>query len=325
MKHTWMIVVNPQAGNGKGLKKWPVIQDYLDKMQVVYDSFFTEYPGHAIGKSSEFIKQGYRKFAVVGGDGSLNEVVNGIFIQKEVPTSEMLLANIPVGNGNDWGKTYSNPVSIEQSVELLIHGKKFRQDIGKLTYFSDGKSKYKYFINIAGFGFDALVVRDVQKAKEKGRSGTFIYFLTLLLDLFKSRNKEAIVILDDHTDKARLLSIAAGICKYNGGGMMILPFSKPDSAYLDITMIGDLSKWGVIKNVLRLFNGSFVKISKVILRCGRHFKLQSDIPFLVEADGEFLGESPAEIELIPASLNVLVNSTNFEVNPKLKKYAPSTI
>lgn len=320
-----MIIINPNAGKGKGLKNWPVIQNCLEKNKLSYVSFFTEYSRQAIEKTAEFIKQGYRKFAVVGGDGSLNEVVNGIFLQKEIPTDQILVASIPVGNGNDWGKTYSNPLSIQDAVHLMINGIKFRQDIGKLTYISGGKNTSRFFINIAGFGFDALVVRDVQKAKDKGRSGALIYFLTLLLDLFKSKNMDAVVMVDNHTDKDKFLSIAAGVCRYNGGGMMILPFSKPDNAHLDITMICDLSKMGVIKNVLRLFNGSFVRNSKVILRRGKSFKLQSEIPFLIETDGEFLGESPAEIEILAASLNVVVKSVNFDVNPKIEPYAPATI
>ena len=131
--------------------------------------------------------------------------------------------------------------------------------------------------------------------------------------------------VEDKIYKNKFLSIAAGVCKYNGGGMMILPFSRPDNGQLDVTMICDLSKMGVIRNVLRLFNGSFVRNSKVMLGKGKTFKLNSESSFLVETDGEFLGESPSEIEILPASLNVIVNSANFDVNRKLEKYAPRTI
>ncbi|MBT4726935.1 MAG: diacylglycerol kinase family lipid kinase [Bacteroidetes bacterium] len=325
MENTWMIIVNPNAGEGKGLKDWPYIQECLQNNQIQFDSFFTEFPGHAIQKTSEFVEKGYRKFAVVGGDGSMNEAINGVFMQKTIATNEILIANIPVGNGNDWGKTYNNPVKIAESVKLLREGNRFKQDIGKLSYFSEGVKKVRYFANIAGFGFDALVVRDVQKAKDKGKSGALIYFSTLLMDLFKSKYISGEVKIDDTVYRHKFLSIAAGVCKYNGGGMMILPFSEPNNAKLDVTMILNLSKLGVIRNVLRLFSGSFVKVKKVRLGKGTTFSFSSDIPLKVETDGEFLGDTPSEIEILPTSLNVVVNSINFDVNPKLKKYAPSTI
>jgi YegS/Rv2252/BmrU family lipid kinase len=321
----WKIIINPHAGNGKGLKQWPEIKEKLQKLSIEFDHFITEYPLQAIEKTQEFVREGYRKFVVVGGDGSLNEVLNGLYLQKETDTREFVLANIPVGNGNDWGKCFQNPETIEQSIELLKNGHLFKQDVGKLSFKDREQEEVRYFLNIAGFGFDAQVVKDVLKAKEKGRSGTFIYFLTLLFDLFKSKYTQIELKADDQHMSRNVLSLACGVCRYNGGGMMILPFSEPNSGYLDITLIKNLSKWGVIRNVLRLFNGSFVKNKKVELLRARKLIIHTEKSLLMETDGEFLGKAPCEVEIIPSALNVLVKSVNFDVDPKLKKYAPGII
>ena len=322
MDTTWMVIINPHAGKGRGLSDWPWISSLLTSNDLKFNHAITEKAGDAVSKIIGFIAEGYRKFIVVGGDGSLNEAVHGIFSQSAVSQKDIVLAHIPVGNGNDWGKTYENPTGYEESVQVILQNNSINQSVGRITYMSEKEEKQRYFLNIAGFGFDAMVVKDVQKMKEKGKSGQLIYFATLLKDLFKSNYIAAKIIVDEKMYEHKFLSVAVGICKYNGGGMMILPFSDPARGTFDVTMIKDLSKVGVIRNVLYLFSGTFVKNKKVTLARGKSIHIDSDVPFLVEADGEFLGESPVKLEIIPSALNVIVNSTNFEVNPQIREYAP---
>ena len=98
---SWMVIVNPKAGSGRGLKDWPVISNLMYNSGLKFTCVFTEHKFHAIELTVSAINKGYRHIVAVGGDGTIHEVVNGIFIQKAVPTTDIYLAVIPAGTGND--------------------------------------------------------------------------------------------------------------------------------------------------------------------------------------------------------------------------------
>jgi diacylglycerol kinase (ATP) len=299
------VIVNSHAGQGKGMKDWPVISVLLEEAGISIESEFTKGKLHAKELARLAIESGYRKLIAVGGDGTLNEIVNGILEQQFCPSTDVILGMIPIGSGNDWGKMYNIPGDYKSAVEVIRRSNYFIQDAGKVTFFKDGKSKHRYFANIAGIGFDAVVVNKTNRQKEKNQGGKFLYLYNLFTSLFSSVFFDAEILIDGKEINSSVFSMNVGICKYSGGGMMQVPDAIPDDGLFDITLIRKIGKVDVIRNVKNLYDGSFVKHPKVSTFRAKHINVISDHAVFVEVDGESLGTSPLEFEIIPSCLKII--------------------
>ncbi|MFC1730707.1 diacylglycerol/lipid kinase family protein [candidate division KSB1 bacterium] len=306
IKDEWFVIVNPHAGVGRGEKDWPEIKVLLNSNGISFTHVFTEYREHAKELIKKAIHDGFRKIIMVGGDGLLLEVVNGLFNQDMVKTKEILLGMIPLGSGNDWCRMYDIPFDYEKAIDLILKGKHFLQDIGSVEYMIDGEKRIRYFANIAGMGYDAFVNEKVNAQKDKGKGSKLIYLKNVLAGLMKYKSSAMTIDLDGKEINTEVFSLNVGICRYNGGGMKQCPFAIADDGLFDITMIKKTTKWTVIKNVLKLYDGSFVKLPIVNTYTAKSVKVHSDPKTLLEADGEFLGHSPISFRIIPKSLKVII-------------------
>jgi YegS/Rv2252/BmrU family lipid kinase len=312
LANEWLVIVNPNAGVRKGERDWPKISCMLDRFGFSFSSVITDYPGHAIEVVRKKIGQGYRKIMVVGGDGTLNEVINGIFSQSMVPSLAVTVAMITVGTGNDWARMYNIPRSYKHAIRTISRGKTFVQDVGKVSYMSrDGKVN-RFFANLAGMGFDAQVARRTNMKKAKGKGGPMSYMINLFQSLLQYRSRDITIDIDGSIIKASVFSMNVGICKYNGGGMMQAPHAVADDGLLALTIIRKVSKLKVIRSVKMLYDGSFVKLPEVSTHKGRLIKVSSEREILLEADGETLGKGPFEFSIIPAALRVVTGKTTEE-------------
>ncbi|RPJ66138.1 MAG: diacylglycerol kinase family lipid kinase, partial [Alphaproteobacteria bacterium] len=224
----WLIIVNPNAGHGKGKKDWKVIAGFLEKYNIAYTTQFTLTRRHAIVLAQDGIRDGYRKILAVGGDGTMNEIVNGIFTQEICNTTDITLGMITVGTGNDWGKLFGIPTDYEEAVKIIQEYKIRLQDAGIVYYYHGTEREARYFINIAGLGFDAVVVKRTNIQKDKGHKGKAIYFLNLLRSLLFYRHTVTSVDIDGHKIQDDIFTISIGIGRFSGGGMMQKPNAIPD-------------------------------------------------------------------------------------------------
>ncbi|HSV88755.1 MAG TPA: diacylglycerol kinase family protein [Bacteroidales bacterium] len=303
----WLVVVNPNAGTGRGKKDWKEISRLLNKFKFDFQTFFTERKLHAIEKIPGFITQGFRKIIVVGGDGTMNEVVNGIFSQNKVQPTDITLGMVSVGTGNDWGRTYNIPRNYHHAIEVIKQERTFNQDAGYVTYSNGGGNGFRFFANMAGLGFDGLVAQKTNAAKEKGKSNPLIYIGTLISSLFFYKSTNIRVIINGTEIKDKVFSIAIGIGKYNGGGMKQAPEALPDDGLFDLTIIKHMKKTSMLANLKNLYSGKIKKVKQVQLLKGNKVRIESDIPILLETDGESLGYSPFEFNILPKSLKIIRN------------------
>lgn len=308
----WIVIVNPNAGTKKGEKDWYTISGLLKDNQIKFREYFTRQKEHAVSITMDSIKKGHRKFIIVGGDGTLNEVVNGIFLQDEVSTSEFIIGMIPVGTGNDWCRMFNVPFKYKKAVKLLVKQNTFVQDIGRVSYFNSENQKTRYFINVAGMGYDAVVAEKTNKDKSQGHGGPLVYLKNLFTSLLFYKHSRTSVFVDEQKNPVtdQVFSLSVGICKFNGGGMMQLPNAIPDDGILDMTMIKKLGKFTVLKEIKRLYDGSFIHHPKVETFTGKKFRITSDPEIRIETDGESLGHSPFEFDIIPQSLRVIIGDDN---------------
>jgi YegS/Rv2252/BmrU family lipid kinase len=305
----WLVVVNPNAGRRKGLVDWEKISGHLRHQDLDFTSVFTECAGHATEIVIESIeKDGYQKIVVVGGDGTMNEVVNGIFRQNRFKTTDISLGMITVGTGNDWGRMFGIPSDYEKAVKILAQNQTFIQDAGIVRYCNEDEPGNRYFVNIAGMGFDAEVTRKSNRAKEKGKGGVFLYFFNIFTSLVNYRHVEALINVDGLNMENKIFSMNVGICKYNGGGMIPTPNAVPDDGLFDLTVIRKLSKVNIILSMKRLYNGTIDKHPKVDSYTGRSIRIESKDTIRLETDGETLGHTPIEFRIIPKSVKVLTSN-----------------
>jgi len=301
-----MIIVNPNAGIKKGIKEWPKILRILEQEKISFEYRFTRHRDHAIHIARKSVEQGFRNLAVVGGDGTLNEVLNGIFLQQVCPESEITLAMIPVGTGNDWCRMFDVPFTFAGAVGLLKKKKIFIQDVGKVTYHKKDQTFDRYFMNVAGMGYDALVAKKTNLSKERGRGGPLTYLFFVFTGLFQYKFLEAVIEVDGKTEfKGEIFSMNVGICKYNGGGMMQVPFAVPDDGLLDLTLIRKASKWIVIRHANKLYNGTLIDLPIVKTYKGKSIRLRSVGKIYLETDGESLGHTPLTFEILPKAVRVV--------------------
>lgn len=306
----WLVIVNLHAGSRRCERDWPEIKTLLDESGLKLDYVFSERAFHAIDIARDSVQQeGYKKIIIVGGDGTMNEVVNGLFRQDRYVTTEITLGLITVGTGNDWGRHYGMHKSYKKMINAIKKGNTFLQDVGKVNFEYTSEKEDRYFVNIAGMGYDALVAKKTNLSKEKGRGGMLIYLINLLQSLFQYTSTNLSITADGKLvfhDKVFTLSI--GICKYNGGGMMQLPNAVPDDGLFDVTLVIKTSKLRVIRNIKNLYDGSFINMKEVETFRGKNFIIESTPAnkLFLETDGESLGHSPLYFEIVPRSVKLIV-------------------
>jgi len=304
-KDNWLVIVNPNAGAGRCWLDWPKIESLLNSHGIRYHHEFTLKRLHAIVLTRRFINQGYRKIIIVGGDGTMNEVINGIFNQKRFVTSDIVLGMIPVGTGNDWGRMFGISLNYNEAILTILASKTFVQDAGKVVFQNKQRTLHRYFVNIAGLGFDAMVVKKTNKLKDSGRSNPLIYKYNIFTSLFKFKSPRATIEVDGKAVTNNVFSVSVGICKYNGGGMIPLPDAKADDGLFDLTVIKKIARWDVVRSMKRLYDGSIVNHPKVETYQGKSIRISSNTEIFLETDGESLGHTPMVFEIIPRSICIL--------------------
>ncbi|MEZ4774122.1 MAG: diacylglycerol kinase family lipid kinase [Bacteroidia bacterium] len=302
----WYFIVNPQSGGGKCARKWPKIEQILQRMGIDFSVAFTREQGDAIELVKAAVEKGYRRFVAVGGDGTVNEAANGILSQEVVASDQIMLASIPIGSGNDWARMYGLPKNYQRAVQLLQNPQTFLQDAGKITWTNASVPKVRYFNNIAGFLFETFLTEKTLSINKSGFTGQFVYLISLLKYMFQFQASAVTVRGDDFLEQKKLLLVTVGIGRYNGGGMNLVPLSLPDDGLLDITIADDVSAGEILRNILKIYNGKIYTHPKI-----RHFRsrtlwFEGPPELKIEADGEVLDSVPVKIEILPRALRVVV-------------------
>jgi YegS/Rv2252/BmrU family lipid kinase len=317
---SWLTTVNLHAGSKRCERDWPEIKKLLESANLKTEVFFTTKAKEAIEITQKQIDEnGFKNILVVGGDGTMNEVVNGIFRQKRYKTTEITIGLITVGTGNDWGRHYGMHSEYHKMVNSIKNGKTFVQDVGKVNYKHLENKEDRYFVNIAGMGYDALVAKKTNLSKQSGKGGLLVYLINLLQGLFQYNNTFLTITADkNQVFEGEVFSMSIGICKYNGGGMMQLPKAIPDDGLFDVTVIKKTSKLRVLANIKNLYDGSFVKMREVETYTGKEFTITAEPAntLFLETDGESLGHSPLYFEIVPKAIKLIVRQTFLH---KLKK------
>ena len=304
-KPFWHIIANPVAGSGAVQRRWPLIEKTLQELGFDYSVQFTRERGHAIRLVEDAVLRGGRYFLALGGDGTNHEVVNGIFQQNFVDPRELTYALLPVGTGNDWAREYDIPHDPRARLRRLLKGHTRWQDVGKVRYQTAAGQQERYFVNVAGMAYDAFIARKMDEQHRK--PARFVYLLMVAKYLFDYRLTPARILFDDQVVSDDFYTINIGICRYSGGGMQLVPQAIPDDGQLALTFARRLPKLEVLLQTRRFYDRSILqhpKITGLQVKALRVEHPEGASPTLLEADGEFLGETPAEFFILEKTLRV---------------------
>lgn len=290
------IIVNKMAGNGKGLRMWKETEKYLEKINVTYHVFFTEYAGHA-GELLEKIEENFvHGVVVVGGDGTIHEVVNKLVHKK------VALGIIPAGSGNDLARSLGVPFDVEGAWSRILKGSYQFIDIPKA-----GKEHY---ISIAGLGFDGKVAEVTNRSRSKRLLnklglGGLSYVLNIFSVLFTYQPSDVSVEVDGRIDKFEdVWLIAVANLPYYGGGIMICPEARGDDGALDICVVSGIGRWELLFVFPLAFKGRHIKHRNVTMLRGASIKVSPNAPMVMQCDGEIVPNGTTDFTVEEKALKI---------------------
>lgn len=300
---------------GKAIRRWKKIQTLLEKKSVEYELFVPEYQGHATELAKEISEKNDDdiRLIIIGGDGSINEVLNGIS-----DFSKVKLGLIPSGSGNDFarglGLHQHHPAKSLESI--LSAEKELKIDIGQIesSDFENGETKKRYFGISSGFGLDAIVGTTINESKikkvmNKIHLGNLSFAVLTVVTLFKMMTQKVSVKFDDEEPLSfnKLIFLAAMNTKAEGGGVPMNPNAKPDDGKLSVCIAAGVPKWKTFLMFPLLCLGLHGKFKGFSLRDFRRMEINSETPSVIHTDGEFFGNlKKATWTVLESKLTILL-------------------
>ncbi len=310
---TTLCVVNEHAGGGAMADIFRRLEHRLEDAVGPFDVAFTDGPGHATTLVRKALNDGYKLILSGGGDGTLNECVNGFFDpDTHLPiVGDAAIGLLSGGTGGDFRKTIGIGTT-EEALGALAARKIVRADVGRVTYRAHGATaaapaSVRYFINIASFGLSGLVDRHVTSLKQWG--GKVAYYGATLMSLWGWRNPRVTLTLDGERLAPRLIvTVAVGNGRYFGGGMKVCPDARIDSGHFDVTALGDFSRLELMLASRNLYTGHHVYDPRVFVRSAKVVDAEAEpnVDVHLDIDGEPLGVLPARFEVVPSAIGVVV-------------------
>lgn len=301
-------VVNPASAGGRTRERWPEIARAMRRAGVEFEERVTGAPGEATAAVRAALRAGAARIVAVGGDGTVNEVVNGFFDDGGAPLGpDAVLGIVPRGTGADLRRTLAIPTGVEEAVALLARGASRRIDVGRVEWGPPGAGVApRMFLNIADCGVGGEVVARVNRSRRKGRGGTPVFLYHSLAVLLGYRATRLRIEADGAVVEERVRSLVVANGRCFGGGMRIAPDARVDDGLFDVVVIGDLTRAAAVRGVPALYRGRHVGRPGVRVLRARSVEvvpLEEPAP-LFDLDGEQVGAAPARITCLPGALRV---------------------
>lgn len=300
-------IVNPKSAAGKTGREWNEIYQLVQQtFSNNADADFTEGPMHAVRLTRESIVAGYQCVIAVGGDGTINEVLNGFFENNQLLSEDVAFGVLEMGTGADFIRSLDMPARWEDAIPYLKQASPKKVDVGKAIFQSmDSKMVTRYFINICDFGIGGAVVERVNRTTKRfGGKASFLW--SILITLLQYKNLEIRYKLDDsdwQNGKFNNFIIANG--RYFGGGLNPAPDALLDDGVFDVVFFGDIGRIDATMNLSNLRKGTHLNHLKLSLTHAKTIEAKSENPVYIDMDGEFVGMLPVRVEILPQVLPIL--------------------
>lgn len=303
------VIVNPASGNGRARKRWQRISATLMQHGLHHDVTFTSGPNDATRIARELALAGTRTIVAVGGDGTVNEILNGM-IENDIPVnSNTRLLVLPCGTGKDLGRTLGTG-KVETAIHALKQDRTAHIDLGRITYqTSDGETSTRYFANVADLGLGASVAERISHSS-KALGGLVTYLVAAVRTIVKYKPAEIRVDAQGETifhDAANMVVLANG--QYFAGGMKVAPTASICDGLLEMYILADVGRRALLTSLLpRVYRGKHVGREGVLHVRAASVEIHSASGMLLEMDGEPLGMAPIRVEVVPRVLPAVITS-----------------
>ena len=307
MNNKIFAVINPLSSNGRTGKEWPRFEKTIKDDGITFDWEYTKHPLHATEITRNALKTGYNTIVSVGGDGTMNEVLNGFFENGNQINKEACLTVFSRGTGCDFIRTLGMENSVENLISTLKNENSITCDIGTCSFIKyDGEKTKRYFLNVSDVGIGGETTYRVNR-NSKALKGFLSFLIGTVSTIIVYKNKNLNIIIDDEiqiNERINTVIIANG--RYFGGGMHVAPLAKIDDGMFDIIILGDFTKAELIANFPKIYKGTHLEFHKVRRYLGKSIKVSSPDKALVELDGEQPGTIEAEYQIIPKGIRVRI-------------------
>ena len=303
------VIVNPCAGNGRTAKIWPNIESALKQSIGSFQTEETSCQGDAILLTRQALDAGATRIVAIGGDGHLNEVLNG-FIENDVQLNpQASLSFVMSGTGCDFQRSLGMSGKWQAAVEKLKDAQIRQIDVGKVSYTAPDKTrKIRYFDNIASFGLSGAVDHYIDNSKlGKYLGGTMLFLWATIKTVFTHPNQTIRYSIDDGPQeeiRTRLGLLANG--RFFGGGMHAAPEAELDDGLLDLLMLKEISLAKFLRHLPKIYKGTHLKLPEIFYQKVRKFTAQSSEQVILDIDGESPRYLEATFEILPKILKMQI-------------------
>jgi len=299
--HT-VFLVNPASSNGSTGRRWPELARRAAAAGLDGATLFSERQGHLAELAREAALDGAELLVVVGGDGSVNEVVNGLAGLGRQPE----VAVVPRGTGWDFSRTFGIPRKIDDAVQIALQGDVRTIDLGRASYRAwDGSDATAWFANVASAGMSgAIAKRANETTKALGGKASYLWATFAVFSGWEATEIEVAVDGERRTGPMFDVVIANG--RFFGGGLEICPEAEPDDGLFDVLTIGDVTKRDLVQTMPKMYRGTHLPHPKAELLRGSSVTVTSETPLPIELDGEQPGTTPVTFEVTAGALRLRV-------------------
>ena len=296
-RDAWYVVVNPSSGAGRAARFRPTLVAALERARLPFRCVATGGPGDGVRLFAQAARDGWRRLLAVGGDGTFNELVNGLLASGVAPR-DCLVAAAAGGTGNDWARAMQVPDDADRLAACMARAASRSVDIG-IAVGTEGRRSA--FHNVAGAGLDAEVIRRTPRRGPRAAA----YLVGLARALSATRSPRFDLRVDGRAVAGEFMLVLASIGPRCGGGMRLTPGAVLDDGWLDLLTLEPLGAGAALARLPKLFDGRLAGDPAFrVLRC-RNATIASHPPAGVELDGQLFGSTPVTVELLPGALAAL--------------------
>ncbi len=302
------VIVNPAAHKGGAAGRWPAVQGGPGRRLGPFEPLFTARPGHATDLARQALAQGARRFVAVGGDGTVNETLNGLIDPSgRLVEPDAVLCPVPAGTANELCRALGHLEGPARAFDAAAGANSRAIDLVRVRCTGlDGRPVDRFGYLIVALGAAATISHRTSQSRWLKKLGEIAYLLMTPVVTMGYRHRDVSISVDGAAPETRRLFTALVANTENGGGgMKLMPGAKFDDGVLDLIEMGDVSRSGMLFGVMpKLYSGAHVHHPKVRMSRGTSFRFESDVETLVDLDGETVGRLPLEVTVLPRAFRV---------------------
>jgi YegS/Rv2252/BmrU family lipid kinase len=309
-----VIIVNPHSQSGALGRHWSDVATRI-RRELAFEEVHTKGPGDATRLARQALESGVERVVAIGGDGTINEVVNGFFADGHPVARDAALGIIPFGTGGDFRKTVHLPTQVDRAARILADDQRQPVDVGRLDFMGrDGVAGTRMFLNVASFGASGVVDRRVNQSRKR-LGGRLTFLMATARTTLTYANQRVRLVFDGEIARPVELTmntVAVANGRYFGGGMFIAPEAELDDGRFDVICLGDLGFTDFLFKARRIYAGTHLEMDKVSHRRAAKIDAEAIDPqeaIELDLDGETPGILPATFTLLPRALSLVVPAT----------------